>query len=237
MKKRFKKILLFSIMIICGLYYMLKGTFLELGDINIRGASISLTDKDTVMNTTYANANLEVLLINKDHGLSRNYVPENLTIPNIPFSDGLDSEEKHVAGIIAKPLEELVSTAKEEGITLFGNSGYRSYKSQKNIYSSRIKSQGKKLADAYVAKPGFSEHQTGLCIDITNKDRYFTEGTREAKWLAENCYRFGFIIRYPKEKKSITNIEHEPWHIRYVGKEAAKYIYDRGITLEEYLNK
>ncbi|EKN36818.1 D-alanyl-D-alanine carboxypeptidase, partial [Clostridium botulinum CFSAN001627] len=130
-----------------------------------------------------------------------------------------------------------INTAKEEGIILLGNSGYRSYRSQKNIYKNRARSQGKELADAYVAKPGFSEHQTGLCIDITNKDRYFVQGTKEADWLAKNCYRFGFIIRYPKEKKSITNIEYEPWHIRYVGKEAAKYIYDNKITLEEYLGK
>ena len=118
-----------------------------------------------------------------------------------------------------------------------GNSAYRSYESQKNVYNNRVKNQGKESADAYVAKPGFSEHQTGLCIDITNKDRYFVEGTEEVEWLKENCSKFGFIIRYPKDKKDVTGIEYEPWHIRYVGKDVAKYISDNGITLEEYLEK
>ncbi len=216
---------------------MLKDTVLELENSSVIGINSSLADKDKLVKKNGVNVIPERLLVNRENGLNKDYIPEGLSIPNISFSDNLEDEEKHVAGIIVKPLEELINTAKEEGIILLGNSGYRSYRSQKNTYKNRVKSQGKKLADAYVAKPGFSEHQTGLCIDITNKDRYFVEGTKEADWLGENCYRFGFIIRYPKGKKSITNIEYEPWHIRYVGKEAAKYIYDNKITLEEYLGK
>ncbi|ENK0838522.1 M15 family metallopeptidase [Clostridium botulinum] len=238
MKKGFKKSLLFIIIIIiCGFCYMLKDTVLELENSSVIGINSSLADKDKLVKKNGVNVIPERLLVNRENGLNKDYIPEGLSIPNISFSDNLEDEEKHVAGIIVKPLEELINTAKEEGIILLGNSGYRSYRSQKNTYKNRVKSQGKKLADAYVAKPGFSEHQTGLCIDITNKDRYFVEGTKEADWLGENCYRFGFIIRYPKGKKSITNIEYEPWHIRYVGKEAAKYIYDNKITLEEYLGK
>ncbi|HDK7175393.1 TPA: M15 family metallopeptidase [Clostridium botulinum] len=238
MKKGFKKSLLFIIIIIiCGFCYMLKDTVLELENSSVIGINSSLADKDKLVKKNGVNVIPERLLVNRENGLNKDYIPEGLSIPNISFSDNLEDEEKHVAGIIVKPLEELINTAKEEGIILLGNSGYRSYRSQKNTYKNRVKSQGKKLADAYVAKPGFSEHQTGLCIDITNKDRYFVEGTKEADWLGKNCYRFGFIIRYPKGKKSITNIEYEPWHIRYVGKEAAKYIYDNKITLEEYLGK
>ncbi|EPY2304689.1 M15 family metallopeptidase [Clostridium sporogenes] len=238
MKKGFKKSLLFIIIIIiCGFCYMLKDTVIELENSSVIGINSSLADKDKLVKKNGVNVIPERLLVNRENGLNKDYIPEGLSIPNISFSDNLEDEEKHVAGIIVKPLEELVNAAKEEGIILLGNSGYRSYRSQKNIYKNRVKFQGKKLADAYVAKPGFSEHQTGLCIDITNKDRYFVEGTKEADWLGKNCYRFGFIIRYPKGKKSITNIEYEPWHIRYVGKEAAKYIYDNKITLEEYLGK
>ncbi|MBU5593351.1 M15 family metallopeptidase [Clostridium sp. MSJ-4] len=237
MKKRFKKILVFSVIIICVFRYMLGNKVLELGDANVKGLNISLNDKDKLVQATDVKERPELLLVNRKYGLNKNYIPEGLSIPNIPFSNKSEDEEKHVAGIVIKPLEELINTAKGEGIILFGNSGYRSYKSQTVTYNSRVKSQGKQLADAYVAKPGFSEHQTGLCIDITNKDRYFVEGTKEADWLAENCYRFGFIIRYPKGKQSITGIEHEPWHIRYVGKKAAKYIYHNKITLEEYLGK
>ncbi|MBD5639253.1 M15 family metallopeptidase [Clostridium botulinum] len=238
MKKGFKKSLLFIIIIIiCGFCYMLKNTVLNLENSSAIGINASLANKDKSVKENDVNVNPERLLVNREYGLNENYIPEGLSIPDIPFSDRSEDEEKYVAGIIVKPLEELINTAKEEGIILLGNSGYRSYSSQKNIYKNRARSQGKELADAYVAKPGFSEHQTGLCIDITNKDRYFVEGTKEADWLAKNCYRFGFIIRYPKGKKSITNIEYEPWHIRYVGKEVAKYIYDNKITLEEYLGK
>jgi D-alanyl-D-alanine carboxypeptidase len=236
MSSIFKKILIF-IIVICGLWYGMEGKATELKDINLNKIGLALNEKDKLVNLNNINTRKELALVNTEHGLSKDYKPEGLTIPSIPFATGVSQEEKCVAGIIAKPLEELFNAAKQEGIILLGNSGYRSYKSQKDVYTSRVKSEGKKLADAYVAKPGFSEHQTGLCIDITNKSSNFVKGTKEADWLAENCYRFGFIIRYPYGKQSITDIEYEPWHIRYVGKEAAKYIYDNRVTLEEYLEK
>ncbi|MRY42875.1 D-alanyl-D-alanine carboxypeptidase family protein, partial [Parabacteroides distasonis] len=188
MRKVYKKISGFIIMmiIICGFWYIEGNT-----------SNYGSNDKDKLVEVNTANGSEKILLVNEKHGLSGNYVPEGLSIPNIPFSNGSDNEEKHVAGTVVKPLEELVNAAKKDGIILLGNSGYRSYKSQEDIYENRVISQGKKLADAYVAKPGFSEHQTGLCIDITNKSGYFGKGTKEADWLAKNCYRFGFIIRYP----------------------------------------
>ncbi|MFL0266852.1 M15 family metallopeptidase [Candidatus Clostridium radicumherbarum] len=228
-----KKILTF-ILIICGLVYI---TGWIAKDKNSDGNKSAVNDKASQGSPNSILKENELLLVNDDHGLSKNYKPEKLTIPNIPFAAGVDQEEKHVAGNIVDPLEELVNAAKEDGVILLGKSGYRSYQSQMDTYTSRIKIDGKKLADAYVAKPGYSEHQTGLCIDITNQSGYFAKGTKEADWLAENCYKFGFIIRYPYGKKSITGIEYEPWHIRYVGEKAAKYIYDNGITLEEYLEK
>ena len=103
------------------------------------------------------------------------------------------------------------------------------------MYNNRVNAVGRKKAEDYVAKPGFSEHQTGLCIDVTNRDKYFVKGTEEADWIANNCYKYGFIIRYPEGKENITGISYEPWHIRYVGKEIAKQIHNKGITLEEYL--
>lgn len=178
----------------------------------------------------------ELLLVNKEYGLEKDYIP-NLKVSNIIFTEEAEDEEKQVDSIVIEPLENLINDAKEEGIILIGNSGYRSYASQKDIYRKSYMSNGNELTAAYVAKPGFSEHQTGLCIDITNEERYFVEWTKEAKWLAENCYKYGFIIRYPKGHESITGIEYEPWHIRYVGKEAAKIICENEITLEEYLRK
>lgn len=237
MRKVCKKILWLSIIIICGFWYMTGNSSLELENTNIKEIDISLNDKDKLVQEIGSNGEEKLLLVNGKYGLNKNYIPEGLCIPNIPFSDISNDEEKHVARVIVKPLEELVNTAKDDGIILLGNSAYRSYKSQEKLYISRVKSEGRKLADAYVAKPGSSEHQTGLCIDITNKNGYLVKGTEEADWLAENCYKFGFIVRYPYGRKNITGIEYEPWHIRYVGKEAAKYIYDNGITLEEYLER
>jgi D-alanyl-D-alanine carboxypeptidase len=246
MKNSFKKMLIF-IVVAYGLLYIMGCTVAELKDKSIKENEIDLKEKDKSINQNNINLDsintsnikkrAKLLLVNSEQGLSESYKPEKLTIPNIPFSAGVDQDEKYVSGVIVDSLERLVNTAKQEGIILLGKSGYRSYKSQNETYTDRVKAQGKKLADDYVAKPGFSEHQTGLCIDITNKSGYFVKGTKEADWLAENCHRFGFIVRYPYGKKSITGIEYEPWHIRYVGYETAKYIYDNGITLEEYLEK
>lgn len=183
------------------------------------------------------NKNVELLLVNENHGLDKDYKPEGLARPKIEFTSEASKEERLVAGIIVEPIENLIEAAKEDGIILLGNSAYRSYKSQTKVYNDRIESQGQYLSDSYVAKPGHSEHQTGLCIDITNEDKFLVKGTIESDWLEENCHKFGFIIRYPEGKRDITGIEYEPWHIRYVGEEAASYIYNNGITLEEYLGK
>lgn len=242
MKRGLKRFLIF-ILVGFGVLYLSKSDILFTKSLIYNENKSDLNKSDKLSNGNNININNDVdlndylLLVNKDHELSKNYKPKNLTIPDIPFTDLVSNEEKHVAGIIAKPLENLINEAKDEGIMLMGNSGYRSYKSQKNTFNDRVKSQGIKNAEAYVAKPGFSEHQTGLCIDITNEENFLIQGTREGDWLAENCYRFGFIIRYPLGKEDITGIEYEPWHIRYVGEEAAKYIYENGITLEEYLGE
>ncbi len=132
MKKRFKKSLLFIIIIIiCGFCYMLKDTVIELENSSVIGINSSLADKDKLVKENGVNISPERLLVNRENGLNKDYIPEGLSIPNIPFSDKSEDEEKYVAGIIVKPLEELINTAKEEGIILFGNSGYRSYSSQK----------------------------------------------------------------------------------------------------------
>lgn len=235
MKSGLKRILAFIIIII-GIFYIVgflgiesKGTNTEKKIFDLKDGNVKVQGKNTIAK--------ELILVNREYGLNRYYKPEELTIPNIEFADEANNEEKHVDGMIVKPLEDMVSAAKKEGIILLGNSAYRSYRSQTKTYNNRVKSEGQESADAYVAKPGFSEHQTGLCIDITNRDKYFVKGTKEADWLAENCYKFGFIIRYPYGKKNVTGIEYEPWHVRYVGKKAAKDIYEKGITLEEYLGK
>jgi zinc D-Ala-D-Ala carboxypeptidase len=178
----------------------------------------------------------EVMLVNKSSTLSKNYVPQNLVQPDIVYLNSVEGEEKLLDEEAAISIEKLFYQAKMENIKLYATSGYRSYELQKNLYKDRVKSQGKIKAEKYVARPGESEHQTGLAIDITNEERYLTGDTKEAKWLENNSYKFGFIVRYPEDKEYITGYNYEPWHLRYVGVEIAKQIYEREIVLEEYLN-
>ena len=131
-------------------------------------------------------------------------------------------------------LQEMFAAAKEDGLDLFIRSGFRSYSTQKTLYNNYVARDGKAEADRYSARPGHSEHQTGLGFDINRADMSF-EGTPEAIWLAENCYKYGFIIRYPKGKEHITGYIYEPWHIRYLGVDTATAVYNSGLSLEEYL--
>lgn len=202
-------------------------------------SSIILIFSTNFNGETLNNSNIiaNLVVVNNYNKLDKNYVPKNLVKVNIPFIDSISEEEKQLEENVALQLEKLVKMASSEGINYLGTSGYRSYKSQKEIYYNRVKSQGLKKANEYVAKPGTSEHQTGLCIDLTNEDRWFVEVTKEAKWLKENAHKFGFILRYPKSKEDITGKKFEPWHIRYVGEDIAKYIYENNLTLEEYVDE
>ena len=126
--------------------------------------------------------------------------------------------------------------AKKDGVSLKVISGFRSYNTQKYLYNNYVKADGKSAADRYSARPGHSEHQTGLAADI-NKISYTWGDTKEGKWLNDNCYKYGFVIRYTKDGESKTGYKFEPWHIRYLGVDVAKKLYNNGnwITLEEYL--
>jgi D-alanyl-D-alanine carboxypeptidase len=176
-----------------------------------------------------------LILVNKENPLTSNYKPDSLVKLNIPFSDSANDEERYMKLESSKAIEELFNSAQKEGIKLLGMSAYRSYDLQKDIYYSKIIAVGKKEADRYVAKPGKSEHQTGLAIDVTNEDRWFVKSAKEAQWLAENAHNYGFILRYTENKENITGVAYEPWHIRYVGKESAKKIYEEQITFEEFI--
>ncbi|MGL5330237.1 MAG: M15 family metallopeptidase [Peptostreptococcaceae bacterium] len=194
---------------------------------------LSTNFKGETLNNSNIIANL--LIVNNDNKLGKDYQPKELVKAKIPFIEGVKDEEQKLEKEVAQALETLVIEAKSQGIKFLGTSGYRSYESQSDIYKARVKSQGVKKANEYVAKPGESEHQTGLCVDLTNEDRWFVEVTEEAKWLKANSHKYGFILRYPKGKEEITGKNYEPWHIRYVGKEVAKEIYEKDLTLEEYI--
>lgn len=181
-----------------------------------------------------------LVFVNKEYSLPADYVPEDLVIPNVFFNFSYYDEKKLMRKEAATALEELFSAAKKENIILCGISGYRSYARQKTIYSKNIIKKGVSYTNKYSAMPGKSEHQTGLSIDVSaasigyRLEPIFSE-TKEGIWLANNCYQYGFIIRYPKDKSDITGYAYEPWHIRYVGIDVATYLYKNNLTFEEYV--
>ncbi|MBG9586053.1 M15 family metallopeptidase [Cytobacillus firmus] len=183
-----------------------------------------------------------LVLVNKQFSLPDSYEPLELVIPEVAFSFGkLDVEKSYMRQDAAKALETLFAGALKEGAELFAVSGYRSYARQSRVFEAEVKRAGRDKAVQAVAVPGNSEHQTGLSMDISSRSanlelsEKFGE-TNEGKWLAENAHRYGFILRYLKGKETITGYQYEPWHFRYVGSEAAKVIYEKKWTLEEYFN-
>lgn len=179
------------------------------------------------------------VLVNKEFVLPAEYVPEDLVVPKIRFSFSEYKQKKLMRQEAAQALERLFEGAEEAGVSLFGVSGYRSYDRQKDIYERNVAQKGREQTDLFSARPGSSEHQTGLAMDISTGSIHYRldeefAGTPEGRFLADHAHEYGFIIRYPKEKSDITGYAYEPWHIRYVGEPLAKELYERGITLEEY---
>ena len=181
------------------------------------------------------------VLVNKQYGLPESYEPTDLVDPNVPFTFKEKNEKRKMRKEAAKALEALFAGAKKDGISLAGVSAYRSFSTQKVVFDKYVKQDGLEKAKTYSAVPGFSEHETGLAIDVSGlSGKCAAEdcfgGTKEADWLAKHAWEYGYIIRYPKGKESITGYQYEPWHIRYVGTKTAKEINDKGITLEEFIS-
>ena len=179
------------------------------------GSSENFTRREmSVINgVTYVNG---ILIANKSYSLPENYNPGGLT------SDTQAAFTK------------MQNAAAKDGIKLWVCSGFRSYSYQAQLYNNYVARDGKAKADTYSARPGHSEHQTGMAIDVCYAASWF-DNTPETIWLANHCHEYGFILRYPKGKENITGYIYESWHVRYVGMENAKLIHDSGLTLEEYL--
>ena len=169
----------------------------------------------------------EYLLANLDNPIG-DYTPTTETLEGQP----LDSR-------IIEPMKEFVAAARAEGLSVYLSSGYRDYSTQQYLYNRKVGQYGEEVAKTIVAPPGTSEHQTGLACDIT--DRYYEvkdsslENTAMYQWMSQHCQEYGFIVRYPKDKEDVTGIIYEPWHFRYVGVEAATYIMEHGLCLEEFV--
>lgn len=175
----------------------------------------------------------EPLIVNKYHALSADYVPADL--------------EKLPSGKLATKAtcaayRAMAADARKQGLSLYAASAYRSYALQNRLYNGYCKREGGDTAkvDAYSARPGHSEHQTGRAIDLCGSFGSLNDfiNTKESPWVRDNCYRYGFIVRYQADIVPLTGYQYEPWHITYVGPEVAQTMHDTGITcLEEYVVK
>lgn len=178
------------------------------------------------------------VIVNKQRPLAdKAYVPANLVMPQgIPNVNGTPLRAE-----AATALEHMAADAKTSGLDLVLNSGYRSYATQIAVYNGYVQSAGQAGADTTSARPGFSEHQTGLAADLSFAGQGCAvlpcfETTAGGQWLAANAWKYGFVLRYPNGKEAITGYNFEPWHYRYVGLDLAKLMHDTGYpTLEQYL--
>ncbi|MFD1776786.1 M15 family metallopeptidase [Paenibacillus rhizophilus] len=181
------------------------------------------------------------VIVNKQYGLPDDYKPADLVYPDVPFTFKEKIEKRMMRKEAAHALEEMFAAAKLDKVYLAGVSAYRSAKTQRSLFNAYAERDGEEKARTYSAVPGYSEHQTGLAIDLSGRDGKCAAescfaGTKEANWLALHAPEYGFIIRYPEGKAAVTGYMYEPWHVRYVGKEIARYLTEKGITLEEYYN-
>lgn len=180
-----------------------------------------------------------LVLVNKENSVDRDYKPADLTGIKY-FASDRSSASRYMREEAAEAFHKLVEDGAMEGIEILMTTAYRSYDFQNTLYSNYVANEGQAAADTFSAKPGQSEHQTGLAVDVSSSSVGYQLTTEfknvaEGKWLKDNAHKYGFIIRFPEGKEHITGYMYEPWHLRYVGVFVAQEIYEMEITLEEYL--
>ena len=174
-----------------------------------------------------------MVLVNKLNRLQSNYVPHDLEQISLNYA----TNNKFLRKEAKENFEKLSSDAKKIGYSIIAVSAYRDYDYQENLFNNYVKEKGENYALKCSAKAGHSEHQTGLSVDVmgSNNDYDQFEKSKEFDWMKNNSYKYGFILRYPKGKEYITGFKYEPWHYRYVGKDAANEMKETGMCLEEYV--
>ena len=172
------------------------------------------------------------MLINKHRYLSESFEPNDLVEIDSKYTDEKDLK---VSRLALNAYVSMYEAALKDGCQITINSAYRSYADQEEIVNKYTNAYGQAYVDKYVAKAGFSEHQTGLALDIGSKNSRVFENSKEFDWMQNNAYKYGFIYRYDKRYENITKFRNEAWHYRYVGKEIAKYVHEHNnMSLDEY---
>ena len=185
------------------------------------------TEMDEITNYDEVDA-----LVNKYHKLPSNYEAKDL----VTLSKTYSSRGHKIKKAASEPLMKMIDAARADGLNLLVISGYRTERTQRGLFNNSVKRHGMDHALIYSAKPGYSEHQLGLAVDLNSTEESFDQ-TKEYKWLKANSYKYGFIERYPKGKEFITGYGYEPWHYRYLGVDLATKVYTENVTYEEYLVK
>jgi D-alanyl-D-alanine carboxypeptidase len=212
------------------LEYIDQSTLLDTNSIDyLKGLSSNDSVIEIIDGITYVEGQM---IVNKTYSLPADYVPEG--------HDGLDlSDTEYSYEGVTQEVWDAYTLMKndmaEEGLSISPCSGYRSYNCQVGLWQAYADRDGAEAADTYSARAGYSEHQSGLCMDINSASDSFTS-TAEGKWLDKNCWKYGFCIRFPEGKQEYTGYKYESWHVRYVGTELAEKLYNNGdwLSLEEY---
>ena len=188
-------------------------------------------DKEVYQDSTPVSVFSTDMLVNKHRHLSEDFVPNDLVSISTDYAseDGMECSK-----VALDAYRRMSEAAEKEGYQIVINSAYRSYQDQVELSDYYLKWYGQEYVNKYVAKPGYSEHQTGLAFDIGSRKVNVFANSKEYAWMQDNAFKYGFILRFPKKYEDITGFRNEPWHYRYVGEEIAKYIYENDITLEEY---
>lgn len=196
--------------------------YADLQSVSSKGFSIQ-----TINGITYVDG---VLIANKTYSLPSDFIPQD---PEVPVTSQRSTTS--LDRTLMSAWRTMQADASSQGLNIYIASAYRSYSYQVNLYNSYVARDGKAAADTYSSRPGNSEHQTGLCFDLNSIDDSFGD-TAEGRWVNDNCYKYGFCIRFPKGKDAYTGYQYESWHLRYVGKDLAEKLYNNGawISLEEY---
>lgn len=209
-----------------------KGKRLLLMAVIILLAAGMMAFKEGISRTADESLGWNLMLVNSQYR-----IPDDYSVELIRLSNG-----EQVDSRIYPDLQQMFDDARGDGYSLFVRAGYRSGEDQEDLMEDKIEAyrqegysqrEAEREAEKWVAKPGTSEHELGLAVDINAEGQ--TDGNRLYQWLAEHSWKYGFILRYPAEKEAITGIDYEPWHFRYVGKQAAKEMYEQDLCLEEYV--
>lgn len=215
--------------------YMKENDNLSLSDI-VRNINIHL-DNNFYEVEYNADQSLDTsILVNKFYLLGSDFKPNDIVVIPQDYAWG-EKGSKTIRKVTYDAFLEMWKAANQEGHYLMVSSAYRTFEEQEIVYENYKSNRGQKYADGIAARPGASEHQTGLALDIFSKYNSNKNTFAESKtylWLTENAHKYGFILRYPEDKVNITGYNYESWHYRYVGKDIATYIYENKITFEEY---